>query len=72
MTAYSNIDYTNVFADSEEILLYNESRAMVYTYNGGLTFDGVLDFQIQDMMPSWEKGTYLIISNQVIREIRVK
>lgn len=72
MTAYTNIDYSEVFADSEEILLYNDSRAMVYNYNGGLTFDGVLDFQIQDMMPSWENGTYLVISSQIIREIRVK
>ncbi len=72
MTAYTDLDYKRVYADDEEIILFNDAEARIYSYNGGLRFRGTMDLAITDMMPSWETGTYWIISNQVVREIRIK
>lgn len=72
MTAYTDLDYKKVYADDEEIILFNDSDVRIYAYNGGLRFRGSMDIAISDMMPSWETGTYWVISNQVVREIRIK
>ena len=72
MTAYTDLDYRRICADDEEIILFNDTEARIYAYNGGLRFRGTMDMTIADMMPSWETGTYWVIGNQVNREIRIK
>lgn len=72
MTAYTDLDYKKVYADDEEIILFNDSDVRIYAYNGGLRFRGSMDIAVSDMVPSWETGTYWVISSQVVREIRIK
>lgn len=72
MTAYTDLDYREIFADDDEIILYNEQEAMVYKYSGSLRFHGTFDLAVTGMFPSWETGTYWIVNAQALEEIRIR
>ena len=72
MTLYSNLDYTDLNADSDEVILYNSSRAEIYKYNGKQVFDGTFENRITAMMPSWDTGMYWLVEDSRLSEVRVK
>ncbi len=72
MTIYSNIDYTDLSADSDEVVLYNNSHAEIYKYNGKQVFDGAFENRITAMMPSWDTGMYWLVEDSRLSEVRVK
>ena len=72
MTLYSNLDYTDLSADSDEVVLYNNSRAEIYKYNGKQVFDGTFENRITAMMPSWDTGMYWLVEDSRLSEVRVK
>ena len=72
MTFYSNLDYTELSADSDEVILYNSSHAEIYKYNGKQVFDGAFENRITAMMPSWDTGMYWLVEDSRLSEVRVK
>lgn len=72
VTVYFDFDYHQVFADDDEIILYNEQEARIYQYGGRLRFEGLFDINITGMMASWEDGMYWLVDDQALREIRIE
>ena len=72
VTVYFDFDYHQVYADDDEIILYNEQEVKIYQYGGRLRFQCTLDITITGMMASWEDGMYWLINDQALREIRIE
>lgn len=72
VTVYFDFDYHQVFADDDEIILYNEQEVRIYQYGGRLRFECTMDITITGMMASWEDGMYWLIDDQALREIRIE
>lgn len=72
VTVYFDFDYHQVFADDDEIILYNEQEVRIYQYGGRLRFEGLFDMAITGMMASWEDGMYWLVDDQALREIRIE
>ena len=69
---YFDMDYSNIYCSEEEIVIYSPSEALVYTFDGRLSFNTTFDNHIVGMMPSWDRGMYWIINDSVLREVSVK
>lgn len=72
MTLYSNLDYTDLNSDSDEVVLYNNSKAEIYKYNGKQVFSGSFENRISSLMPSWDSGMYWMVEESRVSEIRIK
>jgi hypothetical protein len=72
MTIYSDLDYTDLRADSDEVVLFNSSRAEIYKFNGRQVFGGNFENRITALMPSWDTGMYWLVEESQLSEIRVK
>ena len=72
MTIYSDLDYTDLRADSDEVVLFNSSRAEIYKFNGRQVFGGNFENRITALMPSWDTGMYWLVEESLLSEIRVK
>ncbi len=72
MTIYSDLDYTDLSSDSDEVILYNSNHAEIYKFNGKQVFDGAFENRITAMMPSWDTGMYWLVEDSRLSEVRVK
>ena len=72
MTIYSDLDYTDLRADDDEVALFNSSRAEIYKFNGRQVFGGDFENRITALMPSWDTGMYWLVEESQLSEIRVK
>ena len=72
MTIYSDLDYTDICSDSDEVVLFNNNRAEIYKYNGKQVFGGDFENRITAIMPSWDTGMYWLVEDSQLSEIRVK
>ena len=72
MTIYTDIEYTDLSADSDEVILYNSNSAEIYKFNGKQVFGGEFENRITAIMPSWDTGMYWLVEDARLSEIRVK
>ena len=72
MTLYSDLDYTDLSSDSDEVVLYNNSRAEIYKFNGKQVFSGSFEDRITSIMPSWDDGMYWMVEESRVSEIHIK
>lgn len=71
-SVYFDFDYEGLNVSDDEIILYNTQEAAVYQMNGRLKFSSTLNTSVTDVMASWESGTYWLVDDQSLREIRTK
>lgn len=71
-SAYFDFDYEGINVYGDEIVLYNSQEMAVYQMSGRLKFSSTLNTSVTDVMASWESGTYWLVDDQSLREIRIK
>ena len=71
-TLYFDLDYNEIYATDEEILIYNSSSALVFRTGGKLKFSGEFENQVYMMLPAKELGTYWIVTDDSVSVIQIE
>ena len=69
---YFDLDYMNVSAAGDNIVVYNDTRAQGFRFSGRQIFDGTFESGIISMMPGWDSGTYWVVDDNNMSLIKVK
>ncbi len=71
-SVYFDFNYDTVSANDNEIILSSDDGIVVYQYGGRMKYQCTLDETVTGVMASWENGTYWVIGEQNLKEIRIR
>ena len=68
---YFDIDYTDIFFEKKDFVIYNESECLIRTYDGKDKFKGTFDISVNVMMPTDKAYCYVIADDKNIKTIQL-
>jgi hypothetical protein len=68
---YFNIEYTDIFFEKNDFVIYNDSRCLITTYDGKVKFDGSFDSTVNVMLPTDKPYKYVIADDNEIKTIQL-
>lgn len=67
---YFNLEYTDLFFEKENIVIYNESECIIQTYDGREKFNGSFQESVKLMIPDSGFYHYVLVGNSTINKIQ--
>ncbi|MCR4618319.1 MAG: DUF5711 family protein [Lachnospiraceae bacterium] len=68
---YFNIDYTDIFFEKNDFVIYSESDCLIKTYDGKTKFEGKFDQSVNVMIPTDKAYSYIIADDTTIQTIQL-
>lgn len=68
---YFDIDYTDIFFEKNDFVVYSESECLIRTYDGRDKFEGKFDESVKVMLPTDKAYCYIIAGNSSIETIQL-
>ena len=69
---YFDTDYTNIFFEQEQFVVYNETECMVMTFGGVEKYKGFFSKSVNLMLPTSSAYKYVLVTNNSIDTIQLK
>lgn len=67
-----DFEYESIVSSNEEIIMYNDSECVMYTYGGKEKFRYTFSEPIIKLLPKNAGDEYILIGSSAIQEIRLK
>ena len=67
-----DFDYETITNTNQEIIMYNDSECVIYTFSGKEKFRYTFNEPIIKLLPKNTMDEYILISSSAIQEIRLK
>lgn len=67
-----DFDYETITNTNQEIIMYNDSQCVIYTFSGKEKFSYTFDENIIKLLPKNKMDEYILITSSAIQEIRLK
>lgn len=71
-TYYFDLDYTDIFFEENDFVIYNESECLIETYGGLEKFSGAFDQIVELMVPASGAYKYLLVTESTMDTIQLK
>lgn len=68
---FFDLDYTDIFFEKNDFVVYNESECLIRTYDGKDKFAGTFDLSVHVMMPTDKAYCYVIADENIIETIQL-
>lgn len=68
---YFDIDYTDIFFEKKDFVVYNESECLIRTYDGKDKFSGNFSSSVNVMIPTGKAYRYVIADGSTIQTIQL-
>lgn len=68
---YFDLDYTDIFFEKKDFVVYNESNCLIETYEGRVKFNGSFDKSVKVMLPTGKAYCYVIVNDTSIETIQM-
>ncbi len=67
-----DFEYETVTSTNQEIILYNDSECVIYTYSGREKFSYTFNETVINLLPKNTANEYILITSSAIQEIRLR
>lgn len=67
-----DIDYTDIILKDDLIIIYNDSRCVIYNMSGVEKFNGDLLDSVLLLVPTEQKSKYILVNRDIVQTIRLK
>lgn len=69
---YFNMNYSDIFFEDDNFVIYNESECQIVSYKGVLKYDGVFQAPVRLLIPVGGTYRYLMVTDSTIDTIALK
>ena len=66
-----NFEYTDVLFEKDDLVIYNESSCIIYTYKGKIKFDDAFRGGVRLIIPTENAYRYVLSTNASIETVRL-
>ena len=67
-----DFEYETITSTNQEIILYNDSECVIYTYSGKEKFSYTFNEPVINLLPKNTADEYILITSSAIQEIRLR
>ncbi len=72
LTAYFDIDYTEVVFNNKQVIIYNEDECIIMDMNGRVKFEGDFETPVRVMIPTNLRNRFTLVTADAIKTLNLK
>ena len=72
LTAYFDIDYTEVVFNNKQVIIYNEDECIIMDMNGHVKFEGDFETPVRVMIPTNLRNRFTLVTADAIKTLNLK